>query len=365
MAYPPLPSTTVPVLGPDGQLTLPWRRWLQNLSGSGTLTPEQIAALEAAILAAQATADEALALAAEALAQAGSGASDAAGLLGVSMLDLNLQAGPGIILSPNPIIGGTAVISRDPGVMAGIGLDGESGEDGPPGPPGAPGAAGPAGPAGAAGVAGPPGFDGVDGLDGPPGPPGPAGAAGANGAVGPQGPIGWGMDGLDGADGMPIPGPQGPAGPTGPAGATGPSGDIGVPGFDGEDGPEGFAAPYPLMPVARAITFALDGNASVLTTGTKADVYVPYACTIIAVTLIADQSGSVVLGISKSSYSGFPGSLSSIVASAAPTLSSAQKSQDTTLTGWTTSIRAGDVLEFSVTSASTITRVNCVLTVLV
>jgi hypothetical protein len=115
--------------------------------------------------------------------------------------------------------------------------------------------------------------------------------------------------------------------------------------------------------VTRGITFAIDGGGVAITTSFAADVYVPYAATITAVTLLADQSGSVVLGISKSSYSGFPGSLTSIVASAAPTLSSAQKSQDTTLTGWTTAISAGDVLHFTVTSVSTITRLNCVLTV--
>jgi hypothetical protein len=115
----------------------------------------------------------------------------------------------------------------------------------------------------------------------------------------------------------------------------------------------------------RAITFAIDGGGSAITTSAKADQYVPYNAVISAVTLVADQSGSVQLDIKKCAFGGFPGSLTSIVASAAPTLSSAQTNRDTTLSGWTTSIAAGDVLEWSVTSVSTIQRLNAVLTVTV
>jgi hypothetical protein len=44
-----------------------------------------------------------------------------------------------------------------------------------------------------------------------------------------------------------------------------------------------------------------------------------------------------------------------ITSSAKPTLSSAQKYSDTTLTGWTTSIAAGDVIIPNIDSISTIT----------
>ena len=46
----------------------------------------------------------------------------------------------------------------------------------------------------------------------------------------------------------------------------------------------------------------------------------------------------------------------SITASAKPTISSGTKQQDSTLTGWTTSISAGDILRFNVDSITTITR---------
>lgn len=45
------------------------------------------------------------------------------------------------------------------------------------------------------------------------------------------------------------------------------------------------------------------------------------------------------------------------------TISSATKSQDATLTGWTTSVAAGDVLGFNVDSASTVQRVTIALKV--
>lgn len=118
----------------------------------------------------------------------------------------------------------------------------------------------------------------------------------------------------------------------------------------------------------EAITFVFDGGGSVISTGVKGTLVVPYACTITSATLLADAVGSITITIKKSSYSGYPttsgdGSLTSIVASAKPTLSSARKSQDSTLTGWTTSISAGDCLQFTVDTVGTVTQVTLMLAV--
>jgi hypothetical protein len=114
----------------------------------------------------------------------------------------------------------------------------------------------------------------------------------------------------------------------------------------------------------RAIVLAIDGGGSAITTGIKADVYVPYAATITAVTMLADQSGSIVVDIWKDTYANYPPTVAdTITASAKPTITTATKSQDTTLTGWTTAISAGDTLRFNVDSASTITRLHLALTV--
>jgi len=74
------------------------------------------------------------------------------------------------------------------------------------------------------------------------------------------------------------------------------------------------------------IPFLINGNGAPITTGVKGTFQVDYAGTIQANTLLADQSGSIAITIKKSTYAGYPGSLASIVASAKPTLSSAQKS---------------------------------------
>lgn len=117
------------------------------------------------------------------------------------------------------------------------------------------------------------------------------------------------------------------------------------------------------IPTITAIGYAIDGGGDVITSGTlNAGLYIPFVGTINSVTLLADATGSIVIDILKSSYASYPPT-SSICASAKPTLSSARTFQDTTLTGWTTSISAGDTLLFKVDSASTVKQVTVILKV--
>jgi hypothetical protein len=119
-----------------------------------------------------------------------------------------------------------------------------------------------------------------------------------------------------------------------------------------------------VLPLVSALSVVLDGGGAAITTGVKLDIEVPFACTITANRLFADQSGSIVIDIWKDTYANFPPTVAdTITASAKPTLSAASKSQDTTLTGWTTAIAAGDVLRFNVDSAATVTRVTLSLTI--
>jgi len=178
---------------------------------------------------------------------------------------------------------------------------------------------------------------GATGATGPAGPTG-AGSPGPAGPTGPTGPTGG-----TGPTGAGAPGPTGPTGATGSTGSTGPTGATGATGATGPNDIYGF-------------TYKADGGGAVLTTGTQVFIEVPYACTIQRVTVIGDQSGSIAWGVWKTNYSGAPPtSGNSIVASAPPTLSSAQKSQDSTLTGWTTSVSAGDIIGLSIDSVSTLT----------
>jgi hypothetical protein len=115
---------------------------------------------------------------------------------------------------------------------------------------------------------------------------------------------------------------------------------------------------------AASIEFLIDGGGAVIAAGVKGYIEVPFACTISAVRLLADVSGSIVVDIWKDTYANYPPvNADSITASATPTISSAIKSQDTTLTGWTTAIAAGDILAFNVDSATSITKLTVSLTV--
>ena len=112
------------------------------------------------------------------------------------------------------------------------------------------------------------------------------------------------------------------------------------------------------------LTFVVDGGASAITTGQKGHLHIPFNCTITQVTLLADQTGSIVIDIWKDGYGFFPPTdADSVTGSGPPTISSAQKYQDSTLTGWTTYIYANDVLAFNVDSCTTITRVTLSLRV--
>lgn len=112
----------------------------------------------------------------------------------------------------------------------------------------------------------------------------------------------------------------------------------------------------------RSITWTIAG--SLIATGSKDFVIVPYDCTITKVTLLADQQGSAVVDIWKDIYGNFPPTVAdSIVSSSYPTLSSATKYQDSTLAGWTKTITSGDILRFNLNSISSIQRLNMVLEV--
>lgn len=112
------------------------------------------------------------------------------------------------------------------------------------------------------------------------------------------------------------------------------------------------------------IIAVLDNGGNQLRTGIWGDTTVDFACTVSQVTLLADQAGSVVLDIWKDSYGNFPPTVAdTITAAAKPTLSSASKYQDATLTGWTTTINQGDTLRFNVDSCTTVTRLTVALKV--
>jgi len=183
---------------------------------------------------------------------------------------------------------------------------------------------------------------GATGPQGPQGPTGPAGGVGATGPQGEQGEIGpIGPTGPQGA--------TGPQGPTGPQGATGPQGPTGPQGATGYQGPIGVTGS-----AIGGIGLSTDGFGSVLTTGSKGLIIIPYISTITNWYLTSTISGSVVVDVKRNGTS-------IIGAGNKPTLSSGTYASASVASWTSTSLNIGDVLEFNIDSVSTITNLNVVL----
>ena len=100
-----------------------------------------------------------------------------------------------------------------------------------------------------------------------------------------------------------------------------------------------------------SVGLTIDGGGSVITTGVKGYVVVPYGATITGWYLIGTPSGSLVIDVWKASGA-IPTVANTIAGTEKPTLSSAQLANDTDLSSWTPGITAGDVIGFNVDSCS-------------
>lgn len=130
----------------------------------------------------------------------------------------------------------------------------------------------------------------------------------------------------------------GKKGPPGPAGPTGPAGPLGT----------------------DILSYPLNGGGVQLATGIqRTDLVVPFDCTITKVEATADQSGSMAVEIWRDTYANYPPTSADKISASAPvTISSAVKSSDATLTGWTKTLTQGDRLRFNVNSVTAITWAN-------
>ena len=116
----------------------------------------------------------------------------------------------------------------------------------------------------------------------------------------------------------------------------------------------------------RNFGITIDGAGSAITTGVKGFVPVPFTGTINAATLLSTDAAatacSIVIDVWRDTFANYPPVLAdTITAAAPPTLSSANKSSNTTLTGWSKTFTAGDVFGFSVVSVTGCTRVALML----
>jgi hypothetical protein len=117
------------------------------------------------------------------------------------------------------------------------------------------------------------------------------------------------------------------------------------------------------FPDVRPFGVSIDGGGVAIAANSIAYLPCPHTGTITSWTIVADQSGSIVVDVWKDTYANFPPTVAdTIAASAKPTLASQQKNSNTGLVGWTTAVTAGDVFGFKVDSATTVQRVTVVLT---
>lgn len=127
-----------------------------------------------------------------------------------------------------------------------------------------------------------------------------------------------------------------------------------------EDGAQEWIVAPPGSGGVGAIGATFDGGGAVLVPGVFTDVLVPFNCTITSATVLADQTGSIVLSVLADPYASFPPT-TNIAPTTPPTISADDKSQDVALSGWTTSISAGTVVRLGIVSCTSIERATLTL----
>ncbi len=127
-----------------------------------------------------------------------------------------------------------------------------------------------------------------------------------------------------------------------------------------------------LLNTTSNVTNALDLMAynagAALVSGVQGFIYVPYKCNITGVVILstdaAATAGSVVIDLWRKPYASYPPVVdNTIVASAKPTMITARKFKDVTLSGWTKSLAADDTIAVQFDSVSTFTRLLVTLLV--
>jgi len=102
------------------------------------------------------------------------------------------------------------------------------------------------------------------------------------------------------------------------------------------------------------IAYKIGDNGSTIWAGVQGDFEVPFACTITRATMFLSASDNITVSIWKDTYANYPPTATdNITADAQLKIQEGVKYQDSTLTGWTKTVAAGDVLRFNVDAAPT------------
>ena len=108
------------------------------------------------------------------------------------------------------------------------------------------------------------------------------------------------------------------------------------------------------------INLIIGNGTSFVAAGIKGFLEIPFNMQPQTARLLGDASGSLTVIIKKMTYSGFPTSAS--VSSTHPYLSSTQKYEDTSLSGWITQWNKGDILEISTNISADIKQATLSIT---
>ena len=121
----------------------------------------------------------------------------------------------------------------------------------------------------------------------------------------------------------------------------------------------------PTVLPTETVNFVIDGGGAPISPGVKGDITLDFACNIVGWSMLADQTGSIVVDLWKAAYADFPPTVTGTITGAEkPTLTSAIKNQDMSLNGgggW--AVSSGDVLRYNVDAADTARRVTVALKV--
>lgn len=132
------------------------------------------------------------------------------------------------------------------------------------------------------------------------------------------------------------------------AGGPGNSGEVAV--FIGENQVQGVGVQASAF-LTSAIEYTIDGGGATIPTGYRGILELPFDCTIVRSSLMGASAGNLVMDIFKTTPAAPTGG-ASICAAALPSLGGGQVAIDSTLTGWTKTLHAGEALAFYVNSAN-------------
>jgi len=107
-------------------------------------------------------------------------------------------------------------------------------------------------------------------------------------------------------------------------------------------------------------------SGATISTGVVGEFRVPFPCSVTGWTLLGQTvSGSCVVDVKKSTYASYPSTTSMVGGGTSPTITSAYSGQNLAISNWTTTtVSAGDIIQFSITSLSSFNILTISLTAL-